>query len=115
MNWAHTTTDGCRLLIRVTPRSSRNHVDGPVGDALKIRLNAPPVEGKANALLIEFLADQLQVARRSVSLEAGAQGRLKRVHVTGLDAATVCQRLQPQLAPIPTGPASRTQSHPRRC
>ena len=93
MAWLVVQHDGVTLSIRVTPRSSRNRVDGPVGDALKIRLNAPPVEGKANEALVEFLSETLGLPRRAIRLEAGAQARLKRVRVMGLDASTVEQRL----------------------
>jgi uncharacterized protein (TIGR00251 family) len=96
MAWLSSQPDGVTLSIRVTPRSSRNRIDGPVGDALKIRLNAPPVEGKANETLVEFLAETLGLPRRAVRLEAGAQTRLKRVRIMGLDANTVEQRLLPR-------------------
>lgn len=96
MAWLLAQPDGVTLSIRVTPRSSRNRVDGLVGDALKIRLNAPPVEGKANEALVEFLADTLGLPHRAIRLEAGAQARLKRVRVMGLDASTVEQRLLPR-------------------
>lgn len=88
MSWIRTQPDGVTLSLRVTPRSSRNRIDGMAGDALKIRLNAPPVEGKANEALVEFLSDMLGVPRRNVAIEAGAQARIKRVRVTGVDAAT---------------------------
>ena len=93
MAWTDDTPDGCWLRVRLTPRSSRNQVDGPVGDALKIRLHAPPVEGQANAALVEFLADQLKVSRRSIVLAHGAQGRSKRLLVHGLTSAMLRQRL----------------------
>lgn len=93
MSWAEDTAGGCWVRVRVTPRSSRNQVDGPVGDALKVRLQAPPVEGKANAALVDFLAGQLEVPRRTITLDHGAQGRSKRLLVTGLSAAELRQRL----------------------
>ena len=64
-----------------------------MGDALKIRLCAPPVEGKANAVLIEFLAEQLQIPRRALTLESGEQSRTKCIHVAGLTARVVTERL----------------------
>lgn len=94
MPWAEDIEAGCRLHIRVTPRSSRNKVDGLIGEALKIRLCAPPVEGKANAVLIEFLAEQLHLPRRALRLESGEQSRTKCIHVAGLTARVVTERLQ---------------------
>ncbi len=87
MKWVEDTTGGCILQVRVTPRSSRNRVDGPREGALKIRLNAPPVEGKANEALIEFLAESLDLPRRAFTLLAGEQSRTKRILVRGRTAA----------------------------
>ena len=87
MKWVEDTTGGCYLQVRVTPRSSRNRVDGPRDDALKIRLNAPPVDGKANEALIEFLAEYLDLPRRALELVAGGQSRTKRILVRGRSAA----------------------------
>ncbi len=87
MKWVEDTTGGCYLQVRVTPRSSRNRVDGPRDDALKIRLNAPPVDGKANEALIEFLAECLDLPRRALELVAGGQSRTKRILVRGRSAA----------------------------
>lgn len=93
MSWIETTANGCRLRVRVTPRSSRNKVDGVLGDTLKIRLCAPPVEGKANAVLIDFLADALDLPRRALALESGEQSRSKSILIAGQDAASVQSRL----------------------
>ncbi len=87
------TPNGCRLTIRVTPRSSRSMVDGYQGDALKIRLNAPPVEGKANDALVQFLSEKLELPRRSIVLESGDRSRNKRVLVIGTSARAITQRL----------------------
>lgn len=95
MAWLTEDGSGVVLQVRVTPRSSRHRVDGVLGDALKIRLQAPPVEGKANEALVEFLADQLDLPRRAVQLEAGAQSRTKRVRISGLTGAEVQRRLRP--------------------
>jgi uncharacterized protein (TIGR00251 family) len=93
MKWVEDTTGGCILQVRVTPRSSRNQVDGPRDGALKIRLNAPPVEGKANEALIEFLADQLAMPRRNILLLAGEQSRNKRLLLRGCTATELARRL----------------------
>lgn len=93
MKWVEDTTGGCLLQVRVTPRSSRNRVDGLHDGALKIRLNAPPVEGKANEALLEFLAECLELPRRCIGLAAGTQSRRKQLAVTGLTAAELAARL----------------------
>jgi uncharacterized protein (TIGR00251 family) len=72
---------------------TKTEVAGLHGEALKIRLAAPPVDGKANACLIAFLANQLGVARSAVSLISGESSRAKRVYVSGLSAAEAQVRL----------------------
>jgi len=79
--WLQSTADGVVLALHVQPGASRTEIVGEHGDALKIRLAAPPVDGKANTCLIEFLAACLGVQRAKVELLAGATGRRKRVRV----------------------------------
>ena len=81
------------LDIRVIPRSPRNRVDGRRGDAVLIRLNAPPVDNAANEALIAFLSDVLDVPKRSISIVSGATSRDKRVRVDGIDLETASARL----------------------
>lgn len=78
-----------RFLVHVQPRAARSEVGGLHGDALRVRLAAPPVEGAANAALIELLADRLGVPRRNVSIVAGATSRTKVLEVTGIAAGAV--------------------------
>ena len=80
---------GVRFSVRVQPRASRNEVCGVHGDALKVRLSAPPVDGAANDALVDLLAQSLGVARRAVRIVAGATGRSKVVDVDGVLAAQV--------------------------
>ena len=75
---------GVTFAVRVVPRSSRNAVAGVQGDALKVKLTAPPVEGAANTALIEFLAKQLGVRRSAVSIVSGEKSRSKTVRVEGV-------------------------------
>ena len=75
------------------PRSPRSRVDGLRGDAVLIRLAAPPVEGAANEALIAFLSDALGLPRRSIAIVAGEKSRDKRVRIEGLDEATARERL----------------------
>ncbi len=85
------TSDGLLLAVRVTPRGGRDAIEGVADLAdgtrvLKVRLRAPPSEGQANAALIRFLAEALGVAAREVRLLAGAQGRIKRLKISGAGA-----------------------------
>lgn len=95
MKWIQTTSSGVLVAIKLVPRSSVNRIDGLHGDALKIRLNAPPVDGKANAALLRFLADTLGVPMARVALKTGETSRQKTVLVTGLTEETIRSRLQP--------------------
>jgi uncharacterized protein (TIGR00251 family) len=81
------------LALRVQPRASRNEVAGPHGDALKVRLAAPPVDGAANEALQRYLAEALQVPRAAVRLVAGPSSRSKVVQVAGLPPGEVARRL----------------------
>jgi uncharacterized protein len=87
------TAAGCSFQVRVHPRAKKNAIAGELGDALKISLTAPPVEGKANDACIRFLADLLQVPRSSVTIAAGDTSRNKVIHVSGLTAAHAQERL----------------------
>ena len=92
--WLTATTDGCLLTVKATPRASRSEVAGADATWLRIRLQAPPVDGRANTALLEFLADRLDLPRRAVTLHQGETARIKKVRIIGLDAATVQSRLQ---------------------
>ncbi len=74
-----------RFAVRVQPRAARNEVAGVQGVALKVRLNAPPVDGAANEALVRFLARALGVAPRQVRIVSGATARLKTIEVEGID------------------------------
>jgi uncharacterized protein (TIGR00251 family) len=78
-----------RLTLHVQPRASRTELAGRHGDALKVRVAAPPVDGAANAELVRFLAELLGVAKSAVEIVAGESGRRKvvAVHGVGLEAA----------------------------
>ena len=78
-----------RLSVRVQPRASQSAIVGIHGDALKIRVSAPPVDGAANAALIEFLADIVAVSRRSVRILAGESSRSKVVEIDGITERVV--------------------------
>ena len=92
-DWCSERADGAVLRIHVAPRARRTEVAGRHGDALKIRLAAPPVDNKANRALLEFLAQQLGAAGSALELLSGHTGRDKRVLVRGMHAATARARL----------------------
>ena len=75
---------GVILSVRVIPRAGRSGLAGTRDGALLVRLTAPPVEGAANAALVEVLAKALRVPKRQVTIVAGERNRLKRVRVEGV-------------------------------
>jgi hypothetical protein len=85
------------LSVRVQPRSSKDEIVGPHGtESLKVRITAPPVDGKANAHLIKFLAKSFGVAKSQVELVSGTTGRDKRLAITG----PKCLPEAAQIAPV---------------
>ncbi len=84
---------GAAFAVRVVPRASKNEVSGRHGDAVKIRLTAPPVEGAANEALIEFLAGVLDVRKNQIEILSGHTSRDKIVCVIGLTPRQVEERL----------------------
>jgi uncharacterized protein len=84
MSWLLSTSTGVTLALRVVPGASKTEVCEEKAGALKIRLQAPPREGKANKALEQFLSDALGVARRDIRLLAGARARTKRVAIAGI-------------------------------
>ena len=78
------TSNGLRFRVHVQPRASKSEIVGMHGDALKVRLTAPPVDSAANEALIALLAAALGVPRRDVQIVAGATSRAKVVEVAGV-------------------------------
>ncbi|MDP1612272.1 MAG: DUF167 family protein [Sulfuritalea sp.] len=93
MTWLVADASGVTLRLHIQPGAKKTEVVGQHGEALKIRLAAPPVDGKANACLLVFLAERLGVAKSAVSLVSGDSSRAKRVRVTGIDATKARERL----------------------
>lgn len=79
--WYAWRGDTLILRIKVQPRSSRNALGEVLGDRIKLYLTAPPVDGKANAAVVAFLADAFGVAKGAVSIRRGETGRDKEIHV----------------------------------
>lgn len=86
---------GVRFAVMVQPRASRSEIVGVHGDAMKIRLSAPPVDGAANEALVELIADVLGVGRRAVRIVSGETSRSKVVEVEGVTAAAVLRLAGP--------------------
>lgn len=78
-----------RLVVHVVPRAKRTEVVGRHGDAIKIKLKAPPVDGAANAELVRFVAERLDVPRSAVTITAGHTGRRKTLEIAGIAAAAL--------------------------
>ena len=84
---------GVRITVRVVPRAARAGIAGTRAGDLLVRLNAPPVDGAANAELIDVIANALGVPKRSVSIAGGEQSRRKIVHVSGVSVDEVQSKL----------------------
>lgn len=81
--------DAITFELRVAPRASRVAILGVHDGALKVALTAPPVEGAANAALVKFLAKQLHVPKRAITILHGEHGRSKTLRIEGVSAADV--------------------------
>jgi uncharacterized protein (TIGR00251 family) len=93
------TKDGAILTVHIQPKASRTECVGIHGNAIKIRVAAPPVDGAANEELIRFLAQVLSLPLSAVCIESGTSGRHKRVRLRGVMAETVIVRLM-QKGPV---------------
>jgi uncharacterized protein (TIGR00251 family) len=89
----HETPEGVTFAVKVHPRAKKNAITGELGDALKVSLTAPPIDGKANQACIEFCAKLLKVPRSSVTIASGQSSRQKVIRVIGLSAEEVRKRV----------------------
>jgi hypothetical protein len=83
------SSEGATFAVKVHPRAKKNAITGEVGDALKVSLTAPPLDGKANVACIEFFAKLLKVPRASVTIGSGHSGRRKVIRVIGLSVEQI--------------------------
>ena len=90
----HETADGVSFAVKVQPRARKNAIVGELGDAFKLALTAPPVDGKANKACIEFFADALKISRSTIAIVSGQTNRNKVIRVTGITAAQLWERLR---------------------
>jgi uncharacterized protein (TIGR00251 family) len=91
---------GATFAVKVHPRARKNAITGTVGDAVKLALAAPPVDGKANQAVMEFFADLFDIPRSSVTIASGETSRNKVVRISGLNKRTVEERLADMLASL---------------
>ncbi len=93
-DWCHRHAESLRIAVHVQPGARVSEVLGEIGDALKIRLQAPPVDGKANEALIAFIADKLDVRQRDVRILRGQTSRQKLLDIDStLSVEEVRERL----------------------
>lgn len=85
----------CTLDLKTIPNAPRNALAGWLGEALKVKVHAPALDGRANDALLEFLAQKLGLPRRAVTLVRGDKSRHKVVRVEGLTLAEAKVRLRP--------------------
>ena len=85
---------GATFSVRVQPRGSRTAITGTVGDAVKISLSAPPIDGRANTALAEFFSEVFSVPRGAVQVVTGERSRNKVIRIAGLSSAELQQRLR---------------------
>jgi uncharacterized protein (TIGR00251 family) len=88
---------GTTFAVKVHPRARKNAITGVVGEALKLSLTAPPVEGKANQAVIEFFADLFAIPRSSVTIASGETSRNKVVRIAGVSKPLAEKRLAENL------------------
>src|SRR6476620_9667507 len=88
---------GITFAVKVHPRARKNAITSTVGDALKLALTAPPVEGKANQAVIEFFADLFAIPRSSVTIASGETSRNKIVRIAGVSKPVAEQKLTEKL------------------
>lgn len=93
--WLHSSGQGITLSLHIQPGAKKSEIAGLHGEDLKIRLNAPPVDGKANAALIDFLARTLGIPKNRITLKSGQTSRHKILAVEGITAETALRSLLP--------------------
>ena len=87
------TSGGTLLSVKLQPRASKNEICSPLGDELKIKVTAPPVDAAANQALVEFLAEKLNCSRGKVELLRGQTSRHKTILLHGFTPAQVLQKI----------------------
>ena len=96
MSWYSESKNGVTITIRVIPRASRSEIVGEHGDAIKIKLASPPVDGSANEELIKLLARTFAVPKSSVEIISGLTSKSKKVRIAGVSGEQITAILQPK-------------------
>lgn len=86
--------DGVTIKVRVQPRAAKNEISGLFGDAVRLRLTAPPVDGAANAACIEFLSGLFKIPKQQIEIISGLTGRNKIIKLYGIKRDEVAIRLE---------------------
>ena len=97
MSYLQSTAEGVILRVRVQPRASRCEITDVKGEYLKVRVNAPPVEGAANRACRDYLAKQFGIAKGSVEILSGEKSREKRILLKGIDKDTISSQISEML------------------
>ena len=92
-NFLRAQPDGVLLSVKLQPRASKNEIGGPIGDELKIKVTAPPVDAAANQALIELLAEKLDCARSRIEIVRGHKSRHKTIKLYGFKPDEIPTRL----------------------
>jgi len=88
-DWLHESGAALTLSVHVQPAAKRSEIVGLHGDALKVRLAAPAIDGRANAALIEFFAQRLGLGKALIGRKGGHQSRRKRLTLSGVSASSL--------------------------
>ncbi len=95
--FTHDAPDGATLAVRIHPGARKNAVTGIHDNALKISLTSPPIDGRANQALIDFLSDRLRLPKARIALLSGQTSRSKLLRITGKSAADIQAALDPTI------------------
>lgn len=93
MSWIKDSPEGCIVELHIQPQARKNEIIGLYNDKLKVKISAPPIDGKANQFLIEFLAEVLNVSKSSIRLLKGESSRQKQFLIRGLPPSQVEEAL----------------------
>lgn len=93
-------TDGVTIDCRITPRSGRNTIKGCREGTLLVAIDAPPIDGRANAALVEFFSEFLGIPKSRIEIKSGLRGRQKRISIYGIDKKALCEALTSALEKI---------------
>ena len=86
--------DGVVIRIRVQPRASKNRIAGIMGDAYKVAVTSPPVDGAANSACVEFLAELLKIPKSRVEIISGHTGRTKLLKIYGMNSRDIKEKIE---------------------